>query len=164
MAVALSAAAFGAQAQTTAAAPAGAPAGSTVLCKDGTFGSPATKSGACREHHGIQTWYGPATSTQGDAKSVASATPAAPAAAASPAPVATPAPAAAVKATGSHPPLASIPVASGGGAGKVWVNETSKVYHCAGDPYYGKTHNGAYMTEAEARTAGAHAAHNKACS
>ena len=50
-------AAFGAQAQQL---PAGAPAGTTVQCKDGSFASPDTKSGACRGHKGIQTWYGKA--------------------------------------------------------------------------------------------------------
>ena len=50
-------AALGAQAQQL---PAGAPAGTTVQCKDGSFASPDTKSGACRGHKGIQTWYGKA--------------------------------------------------------------------------------------------------------
>ena len=45
-------------------------------------------------------------------------------------------------------------VAEGGGAGKVWVNSNSKVYHCAGTKYYSKTKEGSYLSEAEAKTAG----------
>jgi len=53
--------------------------------------------------------------------------------------------------------------AVGGGAGKVWVNSGSKVYHCEGSKFYGKTKAGEYMTEAEAKAKGSHADHGKAC-
>ena len=53
--------------------------------------------------------------------------------------------------------------APGGGPDKVWVNTTSKVYHCPGDRYYGRTRGGRYMTEAEAKSSGAHGARNQTC-
>lgn len=142
--------------------PAGAPAGSTGLCKDGTYSSSASKSGACRGHKGVETWY---------AAAAPAAMKAAPAAAAAPAPAmkaAAPAPAmkAAAPTTAMAPakPAATpVAMAPGGGAGQVWVNTASKVYHCQGDKYYGKTKAGSYMSETAAVAAGDHPDHGKAC-
>lgn len=134
-----------------AQAPAGAPTGSTGLCKDGTYYSGATKKGACRGHKGVKDWYGSATS------GAPAATPAATA------PVAA---TAAVKSS-SSPATNLAPAAMGapgGGAGLVWVNSGSNVYHCQGDKWYGKTKKGEYMSEAAAKAKNAKPDHGKACS
>jgi cytoskeletal protein RodZ len=44
------------------------------------------------------------------------------------------------------------------GAGMVWVNTDSGIYHKPGTHWYGKTKKGKYMTEADAIKAGYHAA------
>lgn len=113
-----------------------APANFTALCKDGTSWSGKLKLAACHGHKGVKTWTSPAAPA-----------PSAPTAA----PAAAPAKAAAQTAKAA------------GGAGQVWVNTRSKVYHCPGDAYYGKTKQGQYMTESAALAAGAHADHGKAC-
>lgn len=41
-----------------------------------------------------------------------------------------------------------------GGTQPVWVNERSRVFHLAGDPYYGRTKHGKYMCERDAAKAG----------
>jgi hypothetical protein len=168
-----------------AAIPANAPPGTTGLCKDGTFYSGATKQGACKGHKGVKEWYAdeakPDAKTDAkaghDAKSAAATAPAstakpatAPATAAAPAaaPPAAP-PAAQAQAAAKQTPTqvaqaqAAKPAAPGGGAGKVWVNKGSKVYHCPGDKWYGKTKEGEYMTEADATAQGFKADHGKAC-
>ena len=131
-----------------AQAPAGAPAGATGLCNDGTYYTGATKKGACRGHKGVKDWYGATAGTPTKT----------PTSAATPAPATAPAPAPAMKATAN-----TAAPAAGGGAGQVWLNTASNVYHCPGTRYYGKTKAGAYMTEAEAKAKGARADHSKPC-
>ena len=142
--------------------PADAPAGTTGQCKDGTYIANATKKGACRGHQGVKNWYAGGSAASAAQPAAASATAsAAPAAAAAPAVAAAPAAATTkTKPAGFTPPAAAAP---GGGPGLVWVNKSSKVYHCSTDKWYGKTKDGAYMSEADAKTQGYHADHGKAC-
>jgi len=48
-------------------------------------------------------------------------------------------------------------VAPGGGAGMVWVNTTTHVYHKEGSEWYGKTKHGKYLSEQDAIKEGDHA-------
>ncbi|CAE6790989.1 DUF3761 domain-containing protein [Paraburkholderia haematera] len=125
--------------------PASAPAGSTALCKDGTSYSGASKKGACAGHKGVKTWYGASGAASGATAAAASA------------------PASVTPAVAPVAASSAKPAAAGGGPGQVWVNTSTKVYHCPTDKYYGKTKNGAYMTEADAKAKGFHADHGKAC-
>jgi hypothetical protein len=152
-----------------------APADSTGMCKDGSYTSSETKKGACAGHGGVKTWTGAkkaATTSKTDT--------AAPAAKAAPAAMAAPAATGAMATPATKAPTAMAPAAApmksaqktsdmpkdaapGGGPGKVWVNTSSHVYHCSGDEWYGKTKEGAYMSEADAKAKGNHAAAGKAC-
>lgn len=149
-----------------------APAGSTGVCKDGSYTSAESKKGACSGHGGLKSWTGAK-------KAAATPKPAAAAPAAkAPAAMAAPAAAGAMAAPATKAPTAMAPAttktaektsgmpkeaAPGGGPGKVWVNTSSHVYHCSGDEWYGKTKEGAYMSEAQAKAKGNHAAAGKAC-
>ena len=107
----------------------------TAICKDGTAFTGTKRSGACRGHGGVQSWGEASTATS---------------------PVATPAPATSSTSQRTTP-------RPGGGPGQVWVNTASKVYHCPSDRWYGKTKQGSYMSEAEAKAQGARPDHGKAC-
>jgi hypothetical protein len=65
------------------------------------------------------------------------------------------APAAAAKSSTGNP--SSSDIAAAKASGKVWVNTESGVYH-KGGRWYGKTKQGKFMTEAEAKAAGYKAA------
>jgi len=46
----------------------------------------------------------------------------------------------------------------------VWVNKNTHAYLCPADSWYGKTRNGEYMSEWNARALGYRPKHNKECS
>ncbi len=155
-----------------AGAMAQAPTGSTGQCKDGTYSTAAKKAGACSGHKGVQTWYAesgatpaqtsPAKTSRQTSPSPTAAPTTAATPAAAPAPAQKPSPAQA-SAPQSSSPAASRAQAPGGGPGMVWVNTTSKVYHCSGTKSYGTTKNGKYLSEAEAKAEGDRPDHGKAC-
>ena len=138
-----------------------APAGSTGQCKDDSYTSTASKKGACRGHKGVKEWYAAAPAAA--AAVPAPAMPMAKPATAAPAtPTASAAPSAMASKKAMPAPAAN--AAPGGGPGMVWVNSSSKVYHCPSDKWYGKTKQGSYMTEAAAKAAGDHGSGGKTCS
>ena len=138
--------AFLAAATFATVAAAQAPSGSSGECKDGTYSAASSKRGACAGHGGVKDWYG---AKKADA--------AAAGAARSPATEPT-----AKRAAEPSGPASGTAMA-GGGAGKVWANTSSKVYHCEKDKWYGKTKKGEYLSEDEAKAKGYHADHGKAC-
>jgi len=157
-------------ASLSAGAMAQAPAGSTGQCKDGTYSIAAKKAGACSGHKGVQTWYAESGATP--APTSPAKTPRQTSPSPTPAATTTPIPASA-PAQKPSPAQASAPQnstsaasraqAAGGGPGMVWVNTTSKVYHCSGTRSYGTTKNGKYLSEAAAKAEGDRPDHGKAC-
>jgi hypothetical protein len=136
--------AAGAYAQSTASV--------TATCKDGSAFSGTSRSGACRGHGGVASWGSAAAVTTTATGGTDAATPAAKTADTAP-PATSP--------SGTKPTATR---ANGGGNGQVWVNSSSKVYHCEGDRYYGKTKSGTYMSETAAKAAGDRPSGGKTCS
>ncbi len=62
-----------------------------------------------------------------------------------------------VESAASSPTSVQAPPAKG----MVWVNTATKVFHREGDPWYGKTKHGKYMTEEDAVKAGYHESKEK---
>ena len=134
------------------------PAGSTGQCKDNSYTSADSKRGACRGHGGVKDWYAADKGTSAASKDSTATTSKAAATASKSAATEAPTSKPAAKTTAERTESAP-----GGGAGKVWVNTATHVYHCEGTKWYGKTKAGEYMTEAEAKAKNAHADHGKAC-
>ena len=125
------------------------PADATGQCNDGTFSTAASKSGACSGHKGVRDWYKEAKSEKAGDK----------------APKETARESSSAKTTQTRDTARErSDRAQAGGAGKVWVNTRSNVYHCEKDRWYGKTKHGEYMSEAEAKATGNRPDHGKACS
>jgi hypothetical protein len=150
-----------------AAAPPDAPSGTAGLCNDGTYSSAEHKQGACRGHKGVKEWYSDTSADAGAAAPAKSQTTAGSSTSTAARPSASTKqnePSTTERTTaGRDSGGSSVARAPGGGAGKVWANTSTKVYHCAGDKYYGTTKHGEYMSESEAKAKGFHADHNKGC-
>jgi hypothetical protein len=139
-----------------------------VTCKDGST-SPHGGRGACSGHGGIDKAATKAASqgtAPGNASSNGSSTAGSASSGSSTGAAAAPVPGSSAS---THPPSTqthgpSAAAAPGAGPDKVWVNTASKVYHCPADRWYGKTKQGEYMTEADAKAKGNRPDHNKPCS
>ena len=123
--------------------------------------------GACRGHKGVKDWYGnEPTAMPAGSHSTTTTTTTTPATT----PMTPPAAGQTTKyqviddhGRGPHGSSPDERTRHRGGSGKVWINTSTKVYHCSGDKYYGKTKHGEYVSETDAKGKGYHADHGKAC-
>jgi hypothetical protein len=143
--------------------PAGAPAGATAQCKDGTWSSERNRDAACSGHSGVRTWYGASgspTNTPAPAMMPPQTYP-------KPTPQQMPNAQTPTTGTqmGSRPTLpGGLSRKSGDGTSKVWVDRSTHTYVCEGERGYGTSAGGSYMSEGEALSAGDQPASGAKCS
>lgn len=154
------------------------PAGATGQCKDGSYTTAQTRRGACSDHGGVKKWMAERPARE-KARRETRETPSAKRE--------TPAreraqretrdlPSAKRESTERTAPARNSTAREdrapdnraermprAGGNDRVWVNTASGVYHCPGGRWYGKTKQGEYMTEREARERGDRPDHGKSC-
>lgn len=144
---------------TSLASTRAAPKDATGQCTDGSYTTAKTQEKGCLKHGGVKTWFG----------SMAAVNPAmapAPAVAPTKAAPATVAPSSVPAAAPAPVPTARPTTTAQGPVSRsdVWVNLSTKAYHCPGTKYYGTTKHGKYMSEADAKAAGFHPSYGKVCS
>lgn len=120
-----------------------------ATCRDGTTQAVTQHRGACSRHRGVES-YAPAPASAARTDQAVPPVPASP-------------PPAQASGPASAAPAPNLPARPTAGSGQVWVNTASKVYHCPGGRWYGKTKAGKYTTEAAARAEGDRPDHGKAC-
>ncbi|MGH7513222.1 MAG: signal peptide protein [Gemmatimonadales bacterium] len=128
------------------------PKDATGQCTDGSYTTAKTQARGCLKHGGVKTWFGAEASAAAPAAPAAQPTPTAP----------TVVKAAAKPARATAP--GTTPAQAPSNPTDVWVNLSTKAYHCPGTKYYGATKHGKYMSEADAKVAGFHPSYGKACS
>ncbi|HEX4585560.1 MAG TPA: hypothetical protein VH183_12080 [Burkholderiaceae bacterium] len=130
--------------------PAGAPAGSTGVCKDGSYDTGAAKDGACKGHKGVRQWWG--SKDPKAAKDAGKQTKS----------VTKQARSTKSQQAAARPVMPPKTIVANGGPGKVRTNTESKVYHCEGVKSYGKVRVGDCTTQADATAKGSGASRGKA--
>src|SRR5215469_10369310 len=106
-----------------------------AMCKDGSQWTGSSHRGACARHGGVQQWLNGTVAQvpQPQANNMAG-----------PPPAVNPAP----QIAAAPPTIGNTTIASNAN-GQVWVNLNSRVYHCPGDRYYGKTKSGKFLPESQ---------------
>jgi len=142
----------------------------TALCKDGSQYNGSSHRGACGRHGGVQQWLNEPPQQQANTAPPSSTAP-------------VPAPQSPQQQVNAAPPSSTarvpapqtpnvnagtrsntnVAAATANANGQVWANLTSKVYHCPGNRYYGKTKSGEFLPESQAIAQGFRPDHGKAC-
>ena len=119
----------------------------TARCQDGSYSYSTSRQGTCSGHGGVSEWLATDAATAKCKDGTLSAS---------------------VSRQGTcsrHGGVASwiTPSNASTAGARVWVNTSSRVYHCPGSRYYGGTKQGQYMTEGEARGNGYRPAYDRTC-